>query len=110
MMCAVVVRRLEPDAYDAFRRGLGAAQRRRVAARDDAPVDRPRRGRPGRRGHMGPVRPRRVGLEALRDDPGWMAAESRRLERMAPFQEELVISSYFQVAEEVIPPAARTSK
>ena len=29
------------------------------------------------------------------------------MERMAPYQEELVISSYFQVAEEVIPPAAR---
>jgi hypothetical protein len=26
---------------------------------------------------------------------------------MAPFQDELVVSSYFRVAEEVIPPAAR---
>jgi hypothetical protein len=39
-----------------------------------------------------------------------MAAESRRMERMAPHQEELVISSYFHVAEEVVPPAARSSR
>ena len=46
----------------------------------------------------------------MRDDPAWMAAESRRLERMAPHQEELVISSFFHVAEEVVPPAARSSR
>ena len=33
------------------------------------------------------------GLEELRDEPGWMAAEGRRLERMAPYQEELVVSA-----------------
>jgi hypothetical protein len=36
-----------------------------------------------------------------------MAAENRRLERMAPHQNELVLSSYFRVVEEVVPPAAR---
>jgi hypothetical protein len=45
----------------------------------------------------------------LRDDPAWMASETRRLERMAPFQEELITSSFFQVAEEVVPPGARSS-
>ena len=30
------------------------------------------------------------GLEELRDDPAWMTSETRRLERMAPFQEELL--------------------
>ena len=48
------------------------------------------------------------GLEAMRDDPAWMASETRRLERMAPFQEELITSSFFQVAEEVVPPGARS--
>ena len=39
----------------------------------------------------------------MRDDPAWMAAENRRMERMAQFEQELVISGYFNVAEEVIP-------
>ena len=38
-------------------------------------------------------------MDAMRDDPAWMAAEARRMERMAPFESELVISSYFAVAE-----------
>jgi hypothetical protein len=48
-----------------------------------------------------------AGLDALRDDPAWMAAEARRMERMAEYETEMVISSYFRVAEEVVPPAAR---
>ena len=110
MMCAVVVRRLKPGAYDAFRQAWEPLSDDEWPARDDAAVDRPCRGRLGRGGNVGPVRARRRGLEAMRDDPAWMAAESRRMERMAPHQEELVISSYFHVAEEVVPPAARSSR
>ena len=47
------------------------------------------------------------GLDAMRDDPEWMAAESRRMELMAPHEEELITASYFEVAEGVVPPAAR---
>ena len=46
-------------------------------------------------------------LDAMRDDPAWMAAENRRMERMAPHEAELITSSYLRVAEEVVPPAAR---
>ena len=42
-----------------------------------------------------------AGLDAMRDDPEWMAAENRRMERMARFEREFVISGYFHVAEEV---------
>jgi hypothetical protein len=86
MMCAVVVRRLKPDSYEEFRR-----------AWDDPDVV----------ATWGLFDLDEFGLEDLRNDPAWMAAEGRRLERMARYQEELVVSSYFRVAEEVVPPAAR---
>jgi hypothetical protein len=38
-------------------------------------------------------------LDAMRDDPAWMAAENRRMERMAPHEAELITSSYLRVAE-----------
>jgi hypothetical protein len=109
MMCAVVVRRLKPGCYEQWREawqplgddewprgmtrlwlGRGEDDPHVVAAWSLFDLD-------------------EAGLEALRDDPAWMTAESRRMERMAPFQEELITSSFFRVVEEVVPPAARTS-
>ena len=109
MMCAVVVRRLKPGSYEQWREawqplgddewprgmtrlwlGRGEDDPQVVAAWSLFDLD-------------------EAGLEELRDDPAWMAAESRRLERMAPFQEELITSSFFRVVEEVVPPGARTS-
>ena len=49
------------------------------------------------------------GLDELRDDPSSMAAEHRRMERMGRYQEELVLSTFLELMEEVVPPAARTS-
>ena len=110
MMCAVVVRRLKPGAYDAFRQAwqplsesewpAGMTRLWIGRAEDDPDVV----------ATWGLFDLDEAGLEAMRDDPAWMAAESRRMERMAPHQEELVISSYFHVAEEVVPPAARSSR
>jgi len=108
MMCAVVVRRLKPGAYDSFRaaweplsddewpRGMTRLWIGR--SEDDPDVV----------ATWGLFELDPEGLEALRDDPAWMASETRRLERMAPFQEELITSSFFQVAEEVVPPGARS--
>jgi len=45
----------------------------------------------------------------MRDDPAWIAAEARRMERMAPYEEELIVSSSFRAAEDVVPPAARAT-
>jgi hypothetical protein len=110
MMCAVVVRRLKPGAYDAFRQAweplsddewpAGMTRLWIGRAEDDPDVV----------ATWGLFDLDDAALEAMRDDPAWMAAESRRMERMAPHQEELVISSYFHVAEEVVPPAARSSR
>lgn len=107
MMCAVVVRRLQPESYEDFRRAwepLNDAEWPQGMTRlwigrseDDPDVV----------ATWGLFDLDEAGLEAMRDDPEWMAAENRRLERMAPHQKELITSSYFQVVEEVVPPAAR---
>jgi hypothetical protein len=107
MMCAVVVRRLQPDSYEEFRRAwepLSDSEWPRGMTRlwigrgqDDPDVV----------ATWGLFNLDEAGLEELRDDPEWMAAEARRMERMAPHEAELIVSSYFHVAEEVIPPAAR---
>jgi uncharacterized protein with GYD domain len=49
------------------------------------------------------------GLDELRDHPQRMAAESRRMERMGRYVEEFVMSTFLELVEEVVPPAARTS-
>ena len=109
MMCAVVVRRLRPGCYEQFRKAWEPLDE------DEWPRGMTRlwigRGEddPDVVATWGLFELDEAGLEELRDDPAWMAAESRRLERMAPFQEELIMSSFFRVAEEVVPPAARAS-
>ena len=109
MMCAVVVRRLKPGSYEAFRSAwepLSDSEWPRGMTRlwigrseDDPDIV--------ATWSLFDLDP--AGLDAMRDDPAWLAAENRRMERMAPHEEELITSSYFRVAEEVVPPAARAS-
>ena len=105
MMCAIVVRRLKPGAYDHFRRAWepdspehwpAGMTRTWIARSDDDPdvvatwslfdLD-------------------ADGYEALRDDTEWMSAELGRAERMGEFETEVLASGYFQVLEEIVPPA-----
>src|SRR5215216_2846052 len=105
MMCGLVVRRLKPGSYDGFRRAWeplsedewprGMTRLWIGRADDDPDVV-------ATWGMFEEVDP--DGLDRLRDDPHWIAAESRRMERMGPFEEELLISTFFEVAEEVVPP------
>jgi hypothetical protein len=43
-------------------------------------------------------------LEAMRDDPAVLESEARRLERIAPFEETVVLSGIYDLVEEVLPP------
>jgi hypothetical protein len=40
-------------------------------------------------------------IEAMRDEPQWMAGEERRLSRIAPLEEEIGLTGVFEVVEEV---------
>ena len=86
MMCGLVVRRLKPGSYEEFRRAW------EPLSDDEWP-----------RGMT------RLWIGRSDDDPAWMAAEHRRLERIGRYEEELVLSTFLELMEEVVPPAARTS-
>ena len=84
MMCAVVVRRLKPGSYEAFRSAwepLSDSEWPRGMTRlwigrseDDPNVV----------ATWGLFDLDPAGLDAMRDDAVWIAAEARRMERMAP--------------------------
>jgi hypothetical protein len=40
-------------------------------------------------------------FEAIRDDPGWIVAEDRRLQRLAPLQLSMRIGGVYEVAEQI---------
>jgi hypothetical protein len=105
MMCALNVRKLKPGTYEEFRRAwepVDAAdwprglKRTWIARHDDDPdivatwslFD------------LDPA-----GVEALRDDMAWVRADAARLERIAEFEAEFISSGFFEVVDEVTPPA-----
>jgi hypothetical protein len=45
-------------------------------------------------------------VDAMRDDPDWMAGEERRLRRIAPLEESIRLSGAYEVVEEIVPPTA----
>ena len=47
-------------------------------------------------------------IDAMRDEPQWMAGEERRLRRIAPLEEAVGLTGVFDVVEEV-KPSSRTS-
>ena len=101
MMCAVAVRRIRPGSYDAFRKAwqhdpwLPSYERALVFRNEDSAdqvltiafFD----GTPDE-------------YDAARDDPETMAAEERRLHRIADVEEQVVLSAVFELVEEVLPP------
>jgi hypothetical protein len=42
-------------------------------------------------------------IDAMRDDPDWMAGEERRLKRIAPLEESIKLSGVYEVVEEIVP-------
>ena len=98
MLCMLTVRRLKQGAEEAFARAWA-----------------PERWHP-RMKHAYRLRrqddPREVvtlaffegdaeAIDAMRDDPRWMAAEDRRLAGIAPLAEEVALTGVFEVVEAV---------
>jgi len=40
-------------------------------------------------------------IDAMRDEPQWMAGEERRLSRIAPLEQDIGLTGVFEVVEEV---------
>jgi hypothetical protein len=101
MMCAVAVRRIKPGSYEDFRRAwhhdpwLPAYERAIVLRNEDSPDQVLTMAFfPGSQDEY----------DAARDDPATMRAEAARLQRIAAYEEAVLISGVFELIEEVLPP------
>ena len=101
MMCTVTVRRLKPGAYDDFRAAMEprywpAAMSHVVVLRSTEDPDEVCT--------IGYLDLDEAQMEELRDSPELLAAEAERLERVAPFSEEVLVNEVFAVVDELGPP------
>jgi hypothetical protein len=102
MMCLVTVRQLKPGSYEDFRTAWApdpwppALQRVEILRNDDNPDEVIT---------IGYVDVTPDELDAMRDEPAVLEGELRRLERIAPFEDRVLVNSIFELVEEVTPPA-----
>lgn len=99
-MCLITVRQLKPGAYEDFRAAWQPdpwppqLSHVEVMRNDDNPDEVIT---------VGYVEATPDELEAMRDDPAILEAEARRLERIAPFEERVLVNSIFELVEDVRP-------
>ena len=100
MICLVTVRQLKPGTYDEFRAAWKPdpwpeqLQRVEVLRNDDDPDQ------VMTVGYMDVTIDE---MEALRDRPEILQDEAARLERIAPFEERVLVNGVFELVEEVRP-------
>jgi hypothetical protein len=100
MMCALIVRRLKEGAYGDFREAWRPKEwwpgmRRVWVARSDDDQDVV--------ATWALLEGDAESIEAMRDDPEWLADETRRMERVSAYEEELLFSGFFTIVEEIEP-------
>ena len=105
MMCAVTVREIKPDSYDAFRKAwepdpwLPRLDRALVLRNED---------NPDQVLTIGFFDASQDELDSeVRDKPDVLSAEERRLRRISEFEERVLLNGIFEVAEEVVAPERR---
>jgi hypothetical protein len=103
MLCMLTVRRLKPGADEAFRKAWVPERwhPRMVRAYHLRHEDEP--------SHvitLGFFEGSREELEAMRDDPAWMSGEERRLRRIAPLEDSVLLSGVWDVIDEIVPTRA----
>ena len=102
MMVLLTVRQIRPGSYDEFRKAWAPdpwwpqLAKIEILRNDDDP---------DQVVTVGYVDVSADELEELRDSPEIMESEARRLERIAPFEEKLLVNGVFEFVEEVSPPA-----
>jgi hypothetical protein len=100
MLCLLTVRRLKPGKQEEFRRSWAPERwhERLVRAYHVRNQDDPNEvitvaffeGTPEE-------------IDAMRDEPEWMAGEDRRLRRIAALEESVRMSGVYEVVEEIVP-------
>lgn len=101
MLCALTVRRLKPGSYDDFRSAWQPEPwppfltRAYLARNQDDPDE---------VAAFGFLDLTADELDALRDDPEFLMTEARRVERIAAYEERVVLNAIYEVSEEVSPP------
>lgn len=98
MMCLVTVRQLKPDSYESFRAAWTPdpwpAQLKRVEVlRNDDDPDQVMT--------IGYLDVTAEELETMRDQPEVLTGEAARLERIAPFEDRVLVNGIFELVEEV---------
>jgi hypothetical protein len=98
----LTVRRLKEGTEEAFREAWAPEHwhRRMVRAYHLRSEDDPRRVVT-----LGFFEGSEADLDAMRDDPAWMAGEERRLQRIAPLEEDVLLSGVWDVVDEIVPSA-----
>jgi len=98
MMCLVTVRQLKPDSYESFRAAWtpdpwpDKLQRVEVLRNDDDP---------DQVMTVGYLDVSADELESMRDRPEILTGEAARLERIAPFEDRVLVNGIFELVEEV---------
>ena len=98
MLCMLTVRRLKQGADDAFREAWAPHtwHERMVRAYHLRSEDDPTQVIT-----LGFFEGTEEELDAMRDQPEWMAGEERRLQRIAPLEESVLLSGVWNVVEEI---------
>jgi hypothetical protein len=98
MLCMLTVRRLKEGAEDAF---AGAWAPERWHPRMDRAYYLRRQEDPHEVITLAFFEGSADEIDAMRDDPHWMAGEERRLAGIAPLEDEIVLTGVFEVVEAV---------
>ena len=103
MMCMVSVRQLKPGTYDEFREAwepvaMPPSFKRAVVLRNE---DNPDQVLTIGYFDVGPEE-----FDAVRDDVEMLGNEAKRIGRIAPFEQAVVLNGVFEVVDEIGPPGA----
>lgn len=100
MLCMLAVRRLKPGAEEAFRDAWAPDRwhERMVRAYHLRSED-----DPNQVITLAFFEGTQEEVDEMRDSPEWMAGEERRLQRIAPLEESVLLSGVWEVVEEIAP-------
>jgi hypothetical protein len=100
MLCLLTIRRLKPGAHDEFRRKWEPdrwhgrfVRGYHVRNQDD----------PDEVLTVAFFEGTAEEIDAMRDEPEWMAGEERRLRRIAPLEVSVRLAGVYEVVDEIVP-------